>query len=64
MHPADIQAALKKLGITQRTIANELDVSEVTVSTVIKGRVTSRRIADFISAKINRNVDAIWPDKY
>lgn len=64
MHPADIQSELKKAGLTQRYIADELAISEVTVSTVISGRVTSKRIASFIAEKINKDIDVIWPGRY
>lgn len=64
MHPADIQAALKKKGVTQRAIAGELEVSDVTINNVISGRGTSRRIANLIARLIDKDVEEIWPGRY
>lgn len=64
MHPADIKAALEKQGVTQRSIADELDISDVSVNNVINGKATSQRIAKLIAAKIGKQVDDIWPGRY
>lgn len=43
MHPANIQAELKIRGITQKSIADELEVTEFHISEVInKKRVSDR----------------------
>jgi len=54
MHPADIQAALKKKGITQKQIAEELGVSQFHVSEVINDAETrrSQRVMRAVAEKI------------
>lgn len=64
MHPADIQAALKKRGKTQASLATELDVSRPHIAYVIQGRSKSRRVADAISTATGIPVDRLWPGKY
>ncbi len=64
MHPADIQAALKKKGITQAAIARQLSVSEMTVSRVVRGTDSSRRVAQAISDIIGIPLNNLWPERY
>lgn len=64
MHPADIQAALKKRGSSQAKIAEASNVSRAHVSYVIQGRSKSRRIAEAISTTTGIPVDRLWPGKY
>ncbi len=64
MHPADIQAALKKKGVTQAAIACKLGVSEMTVSRVVRGTDSSRRVAQAISEVIGIPVSTLWPERY
>lgn len=64
MHPVDIQACLKKGGFSQASIAKELKVAESSVHNVIKGTITSRRIAEHIANKIGKSIDEIWPNRY
>lgn len=64
MHPADIQAALKKAGYSQTAIAEALQVSRTAVSHVLHGRGTSRRIAAYIAKLIAKSLSDIWPGKY
>lgn len=63
MHPADIQAAIKKRGYTPADIARHLKVSRSAVSAVIYGH-PSRRIATTIAKLIGRPVDELWPGQY
>lgn len=49
MHPADIKAALQKRGSSLAKVARTLEVSPPTVTQVVYGRVTSRRIATEIA---------------
>jgi len=51
--PAKIQYLLKEAGLTQKQIARELGVSEMSVSDVINFRMVSRRIMREISKRIN-----------
>jgi len=51
--PAKIQYLLKTAGVTQKQIARELGVSEMSVSDVINFRMVSRRLMREISKRIN-----------
>lgn len=64
MHPEDIKAAIRKAGSSQKRIAKRLGVSETTVSNVIKGRVTSRRIAEEIARITKLKLSQLWPGRY
>lgn len=64
MHPADIQAALKKRGKTQASIATDLSVSKPHVAYVIHGRSKSGRVALAISQATGIPVDRLWPGQY
>jgi lambda repressor-like predicted transcriptional regulator len=64
MHPADIQAALRKAGVSQQDIAQKYDVSKSTVSQVIHGISKSRRIAEEIAIVIGKEIANIWPGSY
>ena len=63
MHPADIQSDLKKRGITQTMIAEELELTEFHISAVIHGR-SSDRVMKFIAKKINRDHQEVFPKYY
>lgn len=62
MHPADIQAALKKKGITQKQIAEELGVSQFHVSEVINDAETrrSQRVMRAVAEKIGLPVEEVF----
>jgi Ner family transcriptional regulator len=64
IHPEDIKAALRKKGLTQQAIADELGVSGTAINFVITDHSRSRPIAEFIAAKIGLSVDEIWPGSY
>jgi len=64
MHPADIQADLKKTGITQKALAKEIGVSEFTVSDVILKKRISDRVMRAISQKINKDHRLVFPEYY
>lgn len=64
MHPADIQAALKKHGSSQAKIADAGKVSRAHVSYVIQGRSKSRRIAELVSKATGIPLERLWPGKY
>ena len=63
-HPADIQAELKKRGLSQSHIADVLNVSNQSVARIIYGRDKSKRIATYISDVIETPVEEIWPGQY
>lgn len=66
MHPADIQSELKKKGITQRAIAQKLDVSEFHVSAVINNPTErqSDRVMRAIAKAIGRDHREVFPEYY
>lgn len=64
MHPADINAAIIKSGNNQTIIAERLGVSHVSVSHVIYGRATSRRIAEAIAKATGLTIQQLWPGRY
>jgi lambda repressor-like predicted transcriptional regulator len=64
MHPADIQAAIKKAGHSQAAIAAELRVSRMAVSHIIHGRGKSRRIASRIAQLVAIPLSDLWPGMY
>jgi lambda repressor-like predicted transcriptional regulator len=61
MHPADIQAHLKKAAVTQAEIARSLGVTPTSVSSVIHGRYRSDRIRLAISRAIGHPISQLWP---
>ncbi len=56
MHSADITAALKKAGYTQRRVAVDLAVSPEMVNMCIKGE-TSYRIAAYITSLVYKYIE-------
>jgi len=64
MHPADIQARLKKRGITQKEIAQELGVTEMAVSKVINKSSVSDRIMKAVARAIGEDYRAVFPEYY
>jgi len=64
MKPLDIQYALKKAGTSQAEIARQIPCSPVTVSYVVAGTTTSRRIAEAIATATGLPLDTLWPGKY
>jgi lambda repressor-like predicted transcriptional regulator len=64
MHPADIKAALQKNGSSLANVARKLEVSRTTVTLVVQGKATSRRVANEIAAQTNRSVSRLFPGRY
>lgn len=64
MHPADIQALLKKQDATQASIAETLKTSEASVSMTISGNIRSKGIAEEISKVTGLSIHKLWPGKY
>jgi len=62
--PAFIRAMLYDSGTTPTKIARQLGVTETSVSNVIRGRISSRRIATEIAKQIGKNLDELWPGQY
>lgn len=64
MHSEDIKAALKKLGYSQKMIADRMQVSPTTVHSVICGACKSERIAKYISGIVGIDRGVLWPGRY
>ena len=64
MHPADIQASLKKRGITQTQIAKELNVKGWSVYAVIQKKQISDRVMRAIAEKIGIHHHDVFPEYY
>jgi len=64
MHPADIQAELKKNGVTQNQIATELKISAMSVSKEVNKIPTSEKIRKAIARAINKDRREVFPEYY
>lgn len=64
MHPADIQAELKKVGITQYQIASDLGVSGMSVSKEVNKVPTSEKIREAIAKAIGKDRREVFPEYY
>jgi lambda repressor-like predicted transcriptional regulator len=64
LHAADIQAALKKSGVSQAVLARRLGVTKGAVTFVVQGRSKSRRIAEAIAQIVGHSIDELWPGTY
>jgi lambda repressor-like predicted transcriptional regulator len=64
MHPAYIQAELKRRGISQSDIARKFGVSPSFVSRLIYGETSSHRVARYIAKSIDSQVHKCWPTRY
>lgn len=64
MHPADIQAELKKRGITQEALAEQLGVSPVNISKVINKSMVSNRIMKSVAKIIGQDHRAVFPEYF
>lgn len=64
MHPADIKAALNKAGHTNTSLARQMKVSPGAVWLVVRGGMTSARIAQHISSATGLPVGQLWPGRY
>lgn len=63
MHPEEIKAAMRMKGTTPAALADELNLSKSTVSQVINGVGTSRRVQEAIAKLLGKPVTAIWAPK-
>jgi lambda repressor-like predicted transcriptional regulator len=61
MHPADIQAALKKAGFTQKKVAKEFGCSEFHVHRIIHEQKGSEPLMRFICSKIGKGIYEVFP---
>lgn len=63
MHPEDIKAAMRKAGVTQAALADELEVAKSSVAQVIAGSIRSARIQVRIAEIISKPIEEIWPNQ-
>lgn len=64
MQPLEIQFALKKRGISQKQIATDNKVSEMSVSKVINRSMVSDRVMKAISELIGEDHRLVFPEYY
>ena len=64
MHTADIQAALKKRGYTQKDVADELGLSPMTVSDVVRKVRISARVMCHIAKLIGKDPREVFPEYF
>jgi len=64
MHPADIQAELKKRDITQHAIAEALEVSDMQISGVINKTRDSDRVMRHVSELIGKDHHEVFSEYY
>lgn len=64
MHPADIQAEMKKRGISQQKLAHDLAVTQETVSKVVNKHCISDRVMRAVAAAIDKPVALVFPEYY
>ena len=62
MHPADIQALLKKAGLTQKAVAEEYGCSVFHVHRIIHEQKGSEPLMKFICKKINKGIYDVFPE--
>lgn len=62
MNSEDIKKILKQKRIKIVDIANDLGVSQPTVSLTIKGTTVSAKVRTAIAQAIGKPVEKIWPD--
>jgi lambda repressor-like predicted transcriptional regulator len=62
MHYADIISALIKAGHPPSKLADSLEVGAPSISRVIRGDMTSKRIAKRISRITRIPTNKLWPD--
>lgn len=64
MHPADITAALKRLGYGQADVARLIGTARSNVSSVVSGRSRSRAVEEKISELTEIPLSELWPQWY
>lgn len=64
MHPADINAAIRKAGDTQTSISKRAGVTKASVNGVMSGRGRNKRIEGLISEATGLPLHELWPQHY
>ena len=62
MDPLEIQYELRKKGITQKSIADEMEVSEMMISLVVNKKHVSDRIMKKIAEKLGKDHREVFPE--
>ena len=61
MHPEQIKAAMRMKGVTPTALADEMRVSNATMSQVISGRSVSARMRNRIAEITGYSIETLWP---
>lgn len=64
MHPEDIKAAMRKQGVSPAALSRHLGVTVQTVSSVVRGVITSAPVANAIAKVCGIPVNQLWPGRY
>jgi len=64
MNPAKIQYLLKIKGLTQKALARQLGVCEMTVSRVVSKQIVSDRVMRALSEAIGQDHRKVFPEYY
>jgi lambda repressor-like predicted transcriptional regulator len=64
MHPADIAAALKRAGYTQKEVGDACGVGRGVANAVIRGVGRSKRVEEKIAELTGLSLGQLWPDWY
>lgn len=64
MHWAEIICAIQKAGLSVSKIADQENVTQPMVTSVIRGSKTSHKVAYAIAAITNIPTERLWPGKY
>ena len=64
MQAAEIQYELKKRGITQKAVADELGITQMPVSKVINKLIVSSRIMRYVAKRIERDHREVFPEYF
>ena len=64
MTPYKIKQELKKQGVTQKEVARDVGVSEMSVSKVVNGQMVSDRVMRAVAKAIHWDYRAVFPEYY
>ena len=62
MDPYDIMSKLNKIGYSQTKIAEDLNITQGAVGSVIHGNSKSKMIQGYISELLGIGFDFVWPE--
>ncbi len=64
MSPTELKIAMMRAGVSQKAIAERLNVSGQAVHLVVYNRATSHRIRKAIAEALGMDLKRIWPSNY